>query len=49
MHAQFVEWGEKSQLRRFLDVEFQLDSVFGLEEYGRIKAVESFNKPGARC
>lgn len=67
MHAQFVEWGEKSQLRRFLDVEFQLVikwklqpyvyfsvririvSVFGLEEYARIKAVESFNKPGARC
>lgn len=67
MHAQFVEWGEKSQLRRFLDVELQLVikwklqpyiyfsvririmSVFGLEEYARIKAVESFNKPGARC
>lgn len=67
MHAQFVEWGEKSQLRHFLDVELQLVikwklqpyiyfsvririvSVFGLEEYARIKAVESFNKPGARC
>lgn len=68
MHAQFVEWGEKSQLRRFFrrwisisyqvkvatiyiyfSVRIRIVSVFGLEEYARIKAVESFNKPGARC